>query len=255
MKNPQFFDSVNEIINPHIVQSINGAMTHIPNAIRLQIPETQTHIPHYIKDLIPSPERIITRGHGNKDVRYASAFYLPEENIIYIPQKKLDPQKHVYIAVKESLRERFLHEAGHAFDICHKPAPFSSTPGFKNDYEQDVIELFKKARSTCPKTKNLYNHIIKTYSYYISKTHHTQGKQPHYQAAREEVIAQAFANIIGGFINDSNEIRNRGHKKAFPRSYAALEFIIKSYAPDAELYPDLNHLDQTQNLELKPNCA
>jgi hypothetical protein len=241
---------------PYILDAVKKGIDDLPPLIRLSLSDNTVRIANRLVDIDPAEATRLARGWGDKTGDYTSGYYW--QKTICMAQERRVNDEGEYAKSSKDLYKVFFHETGHAFDDPHSKGAPSASPAMIDAYDKDIRNLLGKAVLDQEK-------LIGAYSYFFSKKEFEKGAQKSESNARDEVFAEAFGNILGGFGHtDQDRDYARRHKELFANCYRIVEQAILTVDPDAKLYPNhrryyppqpRSHFENAVELAIKTNTA
>ena len=241
---------------PYILDAIEQGINDLSPPIRNYLADNEIMIGKRLSDIEPKAPSLLARGWGGRTLDYTTGYYSSRK--IAMAQERRINDAGDYERTEKNLYKVFFHEAGHAFDGPNVKGSPSASRAMVDAYERDIQNLLKK-----PKAEQA--ELIDQYSYFLSGKKFRYGAQDSESAARDEVFAEAFGNILGGMGHTSSERQyGHGHKSLFANCYRIVEKAILSVDPDARLYPahrryypscPRSHFENAVELAVKTNTA
>lgn len=213
---------------PYLLAAAQQAVADLPAPIRKILNATVIVLARRLIDINPSLTDEMARGWRGKTFDFSEAYHDMYRGLIGLAQEHRDSSHGRYVCVRRNQYHALLHEIGHAFDIAMK-SRVSSSAAMRQAYELDIAAL--DSLDTAERDA-----VIEDLDYFLT-TSRFGGSQPSEEAARKEVFAEAFADIIGGLQNCDAVFDAPRRQSRFAHCYAVIEEFILKIAPDAKLYP------------------
>ena len=248
--------TLSTVNQPYILDAVQRGVNDLSPPIRNYLAKNEILIGNRLIDIEPKAPSLLARGWGGKTLDYTTGYYSLRK--IAMAQERRVNDAGDYEGTEKNLYKVFFHEAGHAFDGPKAKGSPSASQAMVDAYDRDVRNLLKK-----PKAEQA--ELIGRFSYYFSTKEFSGAAQDTENAARDEVFAEAFGNILGGMGHTAfDRSYAHGHKSLFADSYKVVEKAILSVDPHVQLYPThrryyppqpRTHFENAIELAIKTNTA
>lgn len=235
MKTPLIIGELSTIHHPNIVESVSQAIEILPDEIKAKLSGVSTEIAQRLINVDPDVVKEKARGYEGETFDYVSAYYSPSKRLIRITQEQNSSKNYTF--AHNNIFGTYLHELGHDFDDAAKSGQksISQTKKFKKAYKA-VIDYMKTA------DQNAIDTTVEAFDYFLSKKDFPKAAQKNRRSARDEVVAEGFKIIIGGYKCDYYASHNKSFYELFTPCMEILEKHILAIAPDTKLYPEQSSL-------------
>lgn len=235
MKTPIIIGELSTIHHPNIAESVSQAIKTLPVEIKAKLSAVSTEIAQRLINVDPDVKTEKARGYEGGTFDYVSAYYSPSKRLIRITQEQNSSKSYTF--AHNNIFGTYLHELGHDFDDAAKSGKksISQTNKFKKAYKA-VIDYMKTA------DQNAIDTTVEVFDYFLSEKDFPKAAQKNRSSARDEVVAEGFKIILGGYKCDYYESQNKSFYELFTPCMDILEKHILAIAPDAKLYPERSFL-------------